>query len=283
MSEANTILRVQVEVLYQLADIYMLKGDHKKARKMLLLTYDFVGSEPGLMARLGNICATMSNREESLQYMLESQEQCPNIDTLAMICTQYANDEKYGTAARYFMQAALLQPSEPKWMLMVASCHRRAQKYEQAMNVYEQVSVYLGSVQVWYTCKVGEATLAHIMQVHERHPENREALKFLVQLAVEMQDETKRMKYESALTKVERVMAMQEHIPRPTSKQLAGESSSTNPMHGTLSAGQQGLVGDDDLLPDPLTMQKMSNKAAQLEAVGAPEDMIGVGLLPGLD
>lgn len=130
---------LQVEVLYQIADLYLLKGDHKRARKMLHLTYDFVGSEPGLMARLGNISATMSNREESLQYLLEAHDQCPNIDTLAVICTQYTNDEKYGTAARFFLQAALLQPSEPKWMLMVASCYRRSQKYEQAMGVYEKV------------------------------------------------------------------------------------------------------------------------------------------------
>lgn len=130
---------LQVEVLYQIADLYLLKGDHKRARKMLHLTYDFVGSEPGLMARLGNISATMSNREESLQYLLEAHDQCPNIDTLAVICTQYTNDEKYGTAARFFQQAALLQPSEPKWMLMVASCYRRSQKYEQAMGVYEKV------------------------------------------------------------------------------------------------------------------------------------------------
>jgi intraflagellar transport protein 88 len=129
----------QVEVLYQIADLYLLKGDQKRARKMLHLTYDFVGSEPGLMARLGTVSSSMGNREESLQYLLEAHDQCPNIDTLAIVCTQYLHDEKYEAAARCFAQAALLQPNEPKWLLMVASCHRRAQKYELAMAVYEQV------------------------------------------------------------------------------------------------------------------------------------------------
>lgn len=122
--------------------------------------------------------------------------------------------------------------------------------------------------------------------MHEQYPDNKEALKFLVQLAGELQDETKRVKYETALTKVERLLAMQEHVPRPTSKQFAGAGNPLNVLHGTHSAGfagQPGLASDEDLLPDPATMQQFSSKVAQAEDVGSPVDMIGVGLLPGLD
>lgn len=108
----------------------------------------------------------------------------------------------------------------------------------------------------------------------------------MVQLAGELQDETKRVKYETALTKVERVIAMQEHVPRPTSKQFASGGNSLLPLHGNNSAGfdgQPGLASDEDLLPDPATIQRMTSKIAQAEDVGSPVDMIGVGLLPGLD
>lgn len=130
-----------MEVLHQISDLYLLKGDHKRARKMLHLTYDFVGSEPGIMARLGTMCAEVNQRDESLRYLLEAHEQCPNIDTLAVVCAQYVNAEKYETAAGFFQQAALMQPSDPKWALMVASCHRRGQNYELALEMYEKVGL----------------------------------------------------------------------------------------------------------------------------------------------
>lgn len=125
-----------------------------------------------------------------------------------------------------------------------------------------------------------------VLQVHEQHPDNKEALKFLVQLAGELQDEAKRVMYETALTKVERVLAMQEHVPRPTSRQVAGGANSFLPLHGNTSGGfegdQSGLACDD-LLPDPAMMQRMSSKVSQAEDITSPVDMIGVGLLPGLD
>lgn len=132
-----------MEVLHQIADLYLLKGDNKRARKMLHLTYDFVGSEPGIMARLGTMSAQSHDREESLRYLLEAHEQCPNIDTLALICAQYVNEEKYDKAAGFFQQAALIQPSDPKWALMVASCHRRAHNHELALKIYEKVTCHI--------------------------------------------------------------------------------------------------------------------------------------------
>ena len=41
-------MAIQVEVLYQIADVYALKGDSKRTAKMLNLTLDFLGSEPGI-------------------------------------------------------------------------------------------------------------------------------------------------------------------------------------------------------------------------------------------
>lgn len=132
--------KLQVEVLYQIADSYMHKGDRKRARKMLHLTYDFIGSEPGIMARLGTLCAELNQRDDSMQFLLQAHEQFPSIDTLAVVCAHFVNDEKYDTAARYFEQAALMQPSNPQWLLMVASCYRRAHNSEMALEVYEKVS-----------------------------------------------------------------------------------------------------------------------------------------------
>jgi intraflagellar transport protein 88 len=130
---------MQVEVLYQIADVYYLKGDRKRARKMLNLTNDYVGTEPGILARLGTMHAEAGMRDEALRNYTDSYELLPDMDVLALLCAHHVNEESYETAASYFSAAARMQPNEPKWQLMVASCHRRAQKLEKAFNLYEQV------------------------------------------------------------------------------------------------------------------------------------------------
>jgi intraflagellar transport protein 88 len=130
---------LQVEVLYQIADLYYLKGDRKRAIKMFNLTHDYVGNEPGILARLGTMHAEAGMRDEALRYYTDSYELLPDMDVLALLCAHHVNEESYETAATYFSVAARMQPNEPKWQLMVASCHRRAQKLEKAFDLYEQV------------------------------------------------------------------------------------------------------------------------------------------------
>lgn len=129
---------VQVEVLYQIADVYALKGDRKRAAKMLRLTLDFVGADPGALARLGTLHAEGGARDDALRCYAAAHEQLADMDVLALLCAQHVNGERYEVAAGHFAAAARLQPGEPKWLLMVASCHRRAQKLEAALDLYEQ-------------------------------------------------------------------------------------------------------------------------------------------------
>lgn len=42
-------------------------------------------------------------------------------------------------AIGYFERAALMQPSEVKWQLMSASCHRRIGNYHQALQAYKDI------------------------------------------------------------------------------------------------------------------------------------------------
>jgi intraflagellar transport protein 88 len=58
-------------------------------------------------------------------------------------------------AVGYFERAALMQPQEAKWQLMVASCYRRSGNYHRALETYKMI--------------------------HRRFPANIECLKFLVE------------------------------------------------------------------------------------------------------
>lgn len=63
-------------------------------------------------------------------------------------------------ACQYFDRASKIQPKEVTWKMMVASCHRRIGAYQQAKKCYEQIL--------------------------KEHPENYEALKYLVQICFEL-------------------------------------------------------------------------------------------------
>ena len=125
-------------MLYQIADVYALKGDRKRAAKMLRLTLDFAGADPAATARLGTLHAELGARDDALRCYAAAHEQLADLDVLALLCAQHVNDERYEAAAGHFAEAARLQPGEPKWLLMVASCHRRAQKLEAALELYEE-------------------------------------------------------------------------------------------------------------------------------------------------
>lgn len=95
-----------------------------------------------MQARLGSIHAAAGDRDEALRCYLASYEQLPSLDVLALLCAQLVNAERYETAATYFAAAARMQPAEPKWRLMVASCYRRAQQLDTAFSLYEQVCAF---------------------------------------------------------------------------------------------------------------------------------------------
>lgn len=44
-------------------------------------------------------------------------------------------------AIGYFERAALMQPDEVKWRLMIASCYRRSGNYHKAMETYKALHI----------------------------------------------------------------------------------------------------------------------------------------------
>jgi hypothetical protein len=138
------------------------------------------------------------------------------------------------------------------------------------------------------------------VQIHEQFPENMEALKFLVQIAGELQDQGKRAQYECKLQKVERVLAMREDIPKPSSRQAECERDAVSAMFpaqnhaagtGTrqlagLGEFEQGL-GGYTLLPEAMAYQTPANACVALQATRGKaqvwEEELGANLLPGLD
>ena len=79
---------------------------------------------------------------------------------IAWLGAYYVECELYEQAIQYFERAVLIQPNQPKWRLMIASCHRRSGNYQTALEFYKKI--------------------------HDKFPDNTECLRFLVRISTDL-------------------------------------------------------------------------------------------------
>lgn len=82
------------------------------------------------------------------------------MDVVSWLGAYHVRSEVYEKALPFFDLASRIQPSEVKWALMVASCYRRVHNIPGALHKYKEV--------------------------HARHPDNVECLKYLSHLCTEL-------------------------------------------------------------------------------------------------
>ena len=101
------------------------------------------------------------DQTQAFAYRQDSYKLFPaDISTLEWLGAYYIESQFSEKAAKYFERAAIIQPNEVKWQLMVASCYRRSGSYQQAFEKYKQI--------------------------HSRFPENVECLKYLNRLCTDL-------------------------------------------------------------------------------------------------
>ncbi len=105
-------------------------------------------------------------------------------------------------AIGYFERAALMQPEDVKWQLMIASCYRRSGNYHRALETYKSA--------------------------HRKFPENVECLKFLVKLSSDLGLKQEATAYAQELKKAERARSVREQraaSSRPGSRRSSSRTS----------------------------------------------------------
>lgn len=85
----------------------------------------------------------------------------------------------------YFEKAALLQPNQPKWQMMVAGCHRRSGNLHRALILYQDV--------------------------HRQFPENVECLRFLARLCSDL-GMREAQEYTMELKKIEKSKEVRDRV-----------------------------------------------------------------------
>nr|XP_032621612.1 intraflagellar transport protein 88 homolog isoform X4 [Chelonoidis abingdonii] len=157
----QAILRNSAQVLYQIASLYEIMEDPNQAIEWLMQLISVVPTDSHVLSKLGELYDNEGDKSQAFQYYYESYRYFPsNIEVIEWLGAYYIDTQFCEKAIQYFERAALIQPTQVKWQLMVASCYRRSGNYQKALDTYKEI--------------------------HRKFPENVECLRFLVRLCTDM-------------------------------------------------------------------------------------------------
>ncbi|XP_015234356.1 PREDICTED: intraflagellar transport protein 88 homolog isoform X1 [Cyprinodon variegatus] len=207
----HAILRNSFQVIYQLADLYEMLEDPQQAIEWLM---QVTPTDPHVLAKLGKLHDEEGDKSQAFQCYNESFRYFPsNVDVIEWLGAHYVETQFCEKAIQYFERAALIQPTQVKWQMLVASCYRRSGNYQKALETYKEI--------------------------HQRFPENTDCLTLLVRLSADMglkevQD------FATKLKKLEKMKEMKEQRVK------SGRESSARGRR----EGREGGTGSAESPPD---------------------------------
>uniref|UniRef100_A0A674D7Q5 Intraflagellar transport protein 88 homolog n=1 Tax=Salmo trutta TaxID=8032 RepID=A0A674D7Q5_SALTR len=263
----HAILRNSAQVMWQLANLFEMLEDPHQAIEWLMQLITVTPTDPQVLAKLGELYDSEGDKSQAFQYYQESFRYFPsNIDVIEWLGAYYIDTQFCEKAIQYFERATLIQPTQVKWQLMVASCYRRSGNYQKALETYKDI--------------------------HRKFPENIECLRFLVRLCTDMgmkevQDYATKLKKVEKMKEIreQRVKSAREGSARGTRREGSASSVSkqVNPVfvfsdsghssHGTsakgerLSAKMRALPGSNE--PYEASSQRDID-ASYVDPLGAP-------------
>ncbi|CAJ1079071.1 intraflagellar transport protein 88 homolog isoform X5 [Xyrichtys novacula] len=231
----HAILRNSAQVMYQLANLYELLEDSQQAIEWLMQVISVTPTDPQALAKLGELHDSEGDKSQAFQYYYESFRYFPsNIDVIEWLGAYYIETQFCEKAIQYFERATLIQPTQVKWQLMVASCYRRSGNYQKALETYKDI--------------------------HRKFPENVECLRFLVRLCTDMglkevQEYADKLKKAEKMkvNKEQRVKSGREGSARGRKEGREGSAGSADSTHSSsstkgdrLSAKMRSLPGSNE-------------------------------------
>uniref|UniRef100_A0A0K8TIU5 Intraflagellar transport protein 88 n=3 Tax=Lygus hesperus TaxID=30085 RepID=A0A0K8TIU5_LYGHE len=197
----HAIMSSHPPVLYQLAHLHQLVGDIDQAIEWFLQLLSIVPADPSILQKLGEIYDHDNDKQQAYHYHFEAYRYLPSdLRVLDWLGAYYVTHRVPEKAIPFYEKAALMQPHESKWLLLIGSCHRRSGNYQAALNTYK-------------------TTLA-------KFPDNIDCLKFLVRLCSDLGlKETS--EYAAELKRAEKAKEIRERISssRSGSRRSSGRSS----------------------------------------------------------
>ncbi|KAF0290444.1 Intraflagellar transport protein 88 [Amphibalanus amphitrite] len=157
----HLIVRSHPQIIYQIASCYELLGDVDQATEWYVQMLSLVPTDPDTLFHLGGLFDREGDKQGAYQYFFDSSRFYPsNLEVIDWLGSYFIEHQVSEKAIMFFERAALIQPAEVKWLLMVASCYRRAGNYQRALAKYKEI--------------------------HMKFPDNVECLKFLVRICTDL-------------------------------------------------------------------------------------------------
>merc|ERR1719230_1630791 len=207
----HAIVPNSIEVMWQIADLFDISNQPRTAIKWFQRLNARVPTDPGVLARIGNIYLKEEDEAQAFHYHQESYRYYPvNMNVISWLGAYFVKSEMYEKAVTYFERAAQIQPSEVKWKLMVASCHRRSGDYALAFDIYRQI--------------------------HNDFPDNIECLRYLVHICDDLGKKDQVHEYVVKLRKAERA------LENPSAPQTEAPSQAQQQHMMQQQAQQQQMV-----------------------------------------
>ncbi|XP_031171485.1 intraflagellar transport protein 88 homolog isoform X2 [Sander lucioperca] len=225
----HAILRNSAQVMYQLANLYELLEDPQQAIEWLIQVLSVTHTDPQALAKLGELYDGEGDKSQAFQYYYESFRYFPsNIDVIEWLGAYYIETQFCEKAIQYFERATLIQPTQVKWQLMVASCYRRSGNYQKALETYKDI--------------------------HRKFPENVECLRFLVRLCTDMglkevQDYATKLKKAEKMKEIkeQRVKSGREGSARGRRESREGSAGSAGVSTPVLTSPKKASIMEMDV------------------------------------
>ncbi|KAM7308163.1 intraflagellar transport protein 88 homolog isoform X1 [Ixodes scapularis] len=210
----QAIIKPFPQVTYQIGYTYELMKDMDQALEWYQQLVTLVPTDPHLLAKIGELYDAQGDKQLAFQYHSDSYRYFPsNIEIIEWLGAYYIESQLFEKAIKYFEKAAIIQPAQVKWQLMVASCHRKSGNYQNALQTYKAV--------------------------HRKFPDNIECLRFLVRLTTDL-GMNEASEYAAKLKKAEKAKELKEH--RSSSGSRSGSRRSSSRLSRDSSASSNASV-----------------------------------------
>lgn len=169
-----------VQVLLQLAEIYEQQGEISQSIELYTQASSLAPTDPAILERMAAFYEAEGDKAQAFQCHYDSFRHFPpNIAVIRWLGNYYLYAQFAEKAVAYFEKAALMEPNNPEWPMLMAGCQRRSGNFQRAMELYKQV--------------------------HRRFPNNVECLKFLAQLCKELRMPVEEREYTEKLNRLQKI------------------------------------------------------------------------------
>ncbi|XP_061176289.1 intraflagellar transport protein 88 homolog isoform X2 [Saccostrea echinata] len=243
----HAILRNSPQVMYQIADLHDQLEDTAQATEWFMQLIGVAPTDPSVLARTGEIYDNEGDKSQAFQYYYDSYRYFPsNIPVIEWLGAYYIDSQFCEKAIHYFERAAIVQPAQVKWQLMIASCYRRSGNYQQALETYKKI--------------------------HKRFPDNIECLRYLMRICSDL-GLPEAQEYATKLKKAEKTKELREQRATSGTRRGSGRGRRGEEEREGSGGGRKGKSKGrrphlDDIGDEPYQVGRQEIDASYSDPLG---------------